>query len=915
MQNCRKRVWRSEVEASFANVDRAAKRLKQRQQTRDRCRCPPSWRPEDGEEKVGLNRIFIDRAGDMVEHPPSLAQQLPKSQRPDHVYGLRQTRNLENLLLTELSDGEYVEDKMADQPHAGSGQPMLFPFLVVEAKAGNAADDWYSICIQTAFPIYTYLNTQQSLRLATNDRSRWLSGPLVWFFANRGEDWRLYLAYQSPLSQGAASGSTGHTTNITQAWGGCITNRDHALQLFLIVDYLADWARDVYRAAILTELRIMAAPDAEISTTFTDTDIFSTRDMSMSLSMGPDWNPADDANAAFRSLDSTYGAVRFVGPIESRFLSIFITADNVQTFILSINRNMRSFFIRKVLELLHSSTPKPAVLNLEQVNGVEEKWTGYRRLGSILHYKNSKFFTTHLVTYRLSPSWSQIRELCMIFVAEDAIDTLIMGSKLRVGHGKAKMPSYDMNENEQLAVQFIEDVAIIKDAPYSDNLLACIERCAVYAKTWPQRLAMEPWDERQAWARGDPLLWEMVCSTFKFHTKGDLEPDQPFLRSSRSLDSQSTSPDSQHGHVPTFSNLYASSDGAVLVSGGRLPATERGSPARLCVYLTHSTHDNPPEPPVLAQIMKTAFEDCDVYHTTRDNGTLNFKTLKKYREIWNLQDTYGVFFSYGESSFIKWLQHMEMPLPTRQGSPRTPNGNGKGIFEREYVPWGDPRLIHWSGRRRKFCQRLIEAEALAWTTISYQRSREGLRCCTFCAGELDDSDEEVESLHDASVDGLSNPESPDLCFDCEWNLGQIEMSRYPSWLMKTLHRVLDKARLRRARESVNDTAPLPLPSIDYAIRTPISPQRSLDYYHRRAALHSMFANGEPHSSSDSEMSTLDLGDGTDVSNRREPLIDQQSSVSTTSLVDPERPTDLHREVSTQSPTQRSSRKRTRANSN
>jgi hypothetical protein len=132
-----------------------------------------------------------------VKHPPPLADHLPQEQKPDHIYGLRQTRNFENLLLTPLPNGSFVEDLIQNQPHSTSGEPILFPFLVLEAKAGNAPDDWHSIRLQTAFPVYTYLNAQQSLRSAAVHKSRWRSGPLVWFFMNRGEDWRVCLAYQS----------------------------------------------------------------------------------------------------------------------------------------------------------------------------------------------------------------------------------------------------------------------------------------------------------------------------------------------------------------------------------------------------------------------------------------------------------------------------------------------------------------------------------------------------------------------------------------------------------------------------------------------------------------------------------------------------------------------------------------------
>lgn len=148
-------------------------------------------------------------------HPPELAKRLPQEQRPDRVYGLRQTRNIERLLEKRLPDGDILEHSLPKQPHDTTlGQPLLYPFLVVEAKAGNSPDDWHSIRLQTTFPIFTYLNTQRSLLTATRDRSRWVSGPLVWFFTSRGEDWRLSLAYQSearaprPLSFGTSNLTT-----------------------------------------------------------------------------------------------------------------------------------------------------------------------------------------------------------------------------------------------------------------------------------------------------------------------------------------------------------------------------------------------------------------------------------------------------------------------------------------------------------------------------------------------------------------------------------------------------------------------------------------------------------------------------------------------------------------------------------
>jgi hypothetical protein len=163
---------------------------------------------------VGLNRILIDRADETITHPPELAQDLLQDQRPDRIYGLRQTRNFEDLLYTKLSPDELIQSRIQQQPvlNSGSGESLLFPFLVVEAKKGSSEDDWHSINLQTAFPIYTFLNVQRSIKLANGTNSRWSSGPLVWFFSSRGEDWTVSVAYQSQCPIQQSSSCTPYST-------------------------------------------------------------------------------------------------------------------------------------------------------------------------------------------------------------------------------------------------------------------------------------------------------------------------------------------------------------------------------------------------------------------------------------------------------------------------------------------------------------------------------------------------------------------------------------------------------------------------------------------------------------------------------------------------------------------------------
>ncbi|KAL2127143.1 hypothetical protein VTI74DRAFT_11257 [Chaetomium olivicolor] len=868
-KRCRRRVWRSEIEALLNTRDSASSNLRARQENRDRCRCPITTRPDDEDEKVGLNRLFIDRSEDMVIHPPDLERQLPQAQRPDRVYGLRQTRNIEGLMLKRLSDDAFLEDLLHKQPHSTLGEALLFPFLVVEAKSGTASDDWHSIRLQTAFPIYTYLNTQQSLRLATAQKSKWTSGPLVWFFMSKGDDWRVCLAYQSPVRTPQSSSCPGHTTNIVTVWAGCISNRDDALQLFLIVDYMSDWARDVYRAAVIRELRILSAPDMEIATVFTDTDIFSSRHMVLDPSIAVLEDPItisehDHRNpqAAFKQLESALGGVvRHAAPIECRFRALFLTMDNIQTFVSSTSNNIRQYFIRQILRQFSPDTGRPVALTPDQISSIEENWTGYSRLRAPFHLKDTKFYTVHVVTYHLLPSWDQARDLCLIAVQEQAFDDLVVQSKLKTAKGRPYVEPGSL---------VLDEIARLKSASVEQNLLACISRTCgrIELQTLRRSDNRRPSITKTSFQTCPSTIWLLLSYTYKFHKKGDLEPDLPFLRISASSEIQRAGIQNLNDPLaPTGGRgLHVSDQGAVLINGSTHHHFSDASRSPICVYLVRDSTE-PPNQDELARIIKRTFEDHDVYHTTRNYGTLSIRDMKECRSIWNLSHTYGVFFSGGGSSFVKWLKALGKPLPTRQGSPRGPRDTGRIMFTREYQPWNDPRIMYGLDRdiQKKFFKRLFVAEVTAWARIAQERIWQGNDCCPLCAtfdpershdGSKDDSiptpscSSPNESQEDdpASTSELdhSSPESEsseapartslrteladgrivkDLCTSCASNVS--EHGTWPAWLKKVIRKVL--------REVVSTSMPDDAPASDaqdgYCISTPR--RRSIRTYMRR----------------------------------------------------------------------------------
>lgn len=99
--------------------------------------------------------------------------------RPDRVLGLGRTPELEHLLAASPSIPRTV---------IGEDMDMYFPFLVLEAKSEKNSVGFESIERQTVFPIRAMLDLQRNLEAASNVPF----DPLVWFLANRGDEWRVY---------------------------------------------------------------------------------------------------------------------------------------------------------------------------------------------------------------------------------------------------------------------------------------------------------------------------------------------------------------------------------------------------------------------------------------------------------------------------------------------------------------------------------------------------------------------------------------------------------------------------------------------------------------------------------------------------------------------------------------------------
>lgn len=211
-------MWQSEIQAAWTNEDEGyAQQLEERRKRRRPCQCPPDERPKDlsvmyffssflwvvltvtRSYELGTNSLFDDRAQEFVIYDDLVKSQLPK-QGPDRVFGLQNTANFDTLLSSPVrsdlakTPGDTIADSIKTTPFKTQADPLLFPFLVLEAKSEASASGFDAILVQSSFPIRALLKMQDDLRSNVSEVEGSFD-PLVWFLASRGDAWRVYSGY------------------------------------------------------------------------------------------------------------------------------------------------------------------------------------------------------------------------------------------------------------------------------------------------------------------------------------------------------------------------------------------------------------------------------------------------------------------------------------------------------------------------------------------------------------------------------------------------------------------------------------------------------------------------------------------------------------------------------------------------
>ena len=464
------------------------------------------------------------------------------------------------------------------------------------------------------------------------------------------------------------------TQHILDVWNGRITHKDDALRLLLIVDYIFDWARDLYRPTIYRHLKMLAAGDT--ASLRDDSDIFSLADPVRTWLNEPQSEEDQVVKLrsenesgippSLRALDSEHGWIRHASVIQSLLLGLHITPDNIDGILLSLPSPAKAEkFVRETLKVMTESCR----IDAETLDALEAMWTGHCRPREESGCPHTIFHVTFAFAAYISPLWDQVREFSYVAVAEDAVESLLRHANF----GKAT-PDINLNQREfpMPDRQFFENLCQrVQSASILENLHAAKDSVLLAGRRVKRPAAsMTPhaFALREESPSGPAIVVEpdflaqsrrVVTTVYSLHKIGRKEPSESFLRHSKREDKQS------HGTPPSFVWPTARSSslsgvGMILLD---LSPPELGVPY-WCLYLAAELYENLDVWDIVQIVQRTfseGFVDEILRRDLTPNNTGWSKDVGRHR--------YRSMDKEYHDKFNGWLAHLKRIAETT-GSPR-----------------------------------------------------------------------------------------------------------------------------------------------------------------------------------------------------------------------------------------------------
>ncbi|RFU29268.1 hypothetical protein B7463_g7079, partial [Scytalidium lignicola] len=423
---CLKRLWRSEVEAVAEIEDKVAVSLAIRRKDRQPCICIHQ-RSFTG----GVNKMFSSRADELIRYNPFETSKQPplmtskgrknypdRKRRPDRIIGFQETHSFGRTL-------DHIARKLQDDAGTKTIRELV---ELVEAKCPDG--DSFSDCdTQTAYPIWKMLKIQEELHEKTQEKLTY-GGPLLWYTAYRGSDWRVSGCYTSDRD-----GKPSY--EILELWSGDLRTEDGALQLLLIMDYIFDWARDIYKPTIMNQLKALTPAKQDTNETHdsvsqmaTDSDILSLagrKDEHIAAWFNTTIFPEEPQSfeevnlEVWENLGFKGGFFRPACIVSYEFQCLYITKDNVNDFISAISETNTTELVPKIMTILQMDS---LMITEHVLRRMEEVWTNKSRPQQPGYIPDRSLYATVVHHSEISGDWEIQRIISCLALDRDAFDSL-----------------------------------------------------------------------------------------------------------------------------------------------------------------------------------------------------------------------------------------------------------------------------------------------------------------------------------------------------------------------------------------------------------------------------------------------------------------------------------------------------------
>ena len=415
-------------------------------------------------------------------------------------------------------------------------------------------------------------------------------------------------------------------------WQGPITDREHTLQLLLIVDLIADWARNSFRRTLIDQLLSLTTDPTP--SLVNGTEIGSVRgDRPMPIPFN--YKPATTRNASdsnahkehvdllrfFDDDEKTNEAIRDASLVERNLCAIELTLENLDLFLGALTTNTRQER-REAAKFLDLFVQEHAwCVSAQTLDEIERLWTNHDRISSEMRTPDEQFIVRFGLACEVSWPGRESRSLSSEPSAWKIVHSLsYVAVSVKVWtelEKRGRKPKSWAGDKD--SALYVDQAAVLKlfkrakKTPTRSLLAAALQSTNVVSSHCISKPRSSSRKVLSCEARQGELLWlaetqslsvvDYPTSVYHLLATGRIAPTFSFLRFSLETGHN------DHSHAPasdylqpdiacsllnseTASEILHESTSLVLLKTKRSPKSSNGQP-QLCMFIidTNKAHE------------------------------------------------------------------------------------------------------------------------------------------------------------------------------------------------------------------------------------------------------------------------------------------------------------------------------------